>query len=99
MKSGSYLAVAALGVCAAGAAALCFWRRRKPVQAVQDAKTPENCFLSEWTSVLTSDARVFNGLYSGLQRAAGGTAKRLCRFLFCRAAAPLYFKNICSSFS
>lgn len=76
MKAGRSIPVAALGVCAAGAAALCFWHRRKPVQPVGTEVTPENCFLSEWASVLTSDARVFNGLYGGLQRAAGGTAKK-----------------------
>ena len=77
MKIGSFISAAALGLCAAGAAALYFWHRRKTVQqSVPIAETPEDVFRSEWTGVLTDHARVFNGLYSSVRRVADGTAQR-----------------------
>lgn len=76
MKIGLYIAAAAIGLCAAGAVALYCWRRRVSVESIPKAETAEDRFLSAWTTVLTSEARVFNGLYSGLLRVVGGTAKK-----------------------
>lgn len=76
MKASMYIAAAAIGLCAAGAVALYCWHRRKTAVSVQKTETVEDRFISEWTSVLTDDARVFNGLFSGLQRVVGGAAKK-----------------------
>lgn len=76
MKTNIYLSAAAIGLCAAGAAALYFLHRKKTVQPAQTTETLEDHFLTEWAGILTEDARVFNGLYSGLQRVAGNTAKK-----------------------
>jgi len=75
MKAGIYI-TAAVGLCAAGAAVLYCRHRKNHVQPVPKAETAEDCFLSAWQAVLTEDARVFNGLFSGLQRIQNGTAKK-----------------------
>ena len=41
----------------------------------------ENIFIQEWVAALTENARVFNGLYSGLLRIHEGTAKNPVRIL------------------
>lgn len=76
MKAGIYIAVAAVGLCAAGAVALYCRHRRKTAKPIPQKESIEDRFLSEWTAVLTDDSRVFNGLFSGLQRVVGGTAKK-----------------------
>lgn len=76
MKSAICITAAAIGLCAAGAVALYCWHRRKTAVSLQRTETVEDRFISEWTAVLTDDARVFNGLFSGLQRVVGGAAKK-----------------------
>jgi len=76
MKTGIYIAAVAIGFCAAGAVALYCWHRRKTAASIQKTETVEDRFISEWTTVLTEDARVFNGLFSGLQRVISGAAKK-----------------------
>lgn len=76
MKTGIYIAVAAVGLCAAGAVALYFWHRKKNAVPVRKVETVEDRFIAEWTTVLTEGARVFNGLFSGLQRVVDGVAKK-----------------------
>lgn len=76
MKTGVYIAAVAIGFCAVGAVALYCWHRRKHAVSIQKTETVEDRFISEWTAVLTNDARVFNGLFSGLQRVVDGVAKK-----------------------
>ena len=76
MKTGIYIAVAAVGLCATGAVVLFFRHRKKNAVPVRTAETVEDRFLAEWTTVLTENARMFNGLFSGLQRVVDGVAKR-----------------------
>lgn len=76
MKAGIYIAVAAVGLCAAGAVALYCRHRRKTAKPIIKEETTEDRFVSEWTAVLTKDARVFNGLFNGLQRVVTGVAKK-----------------------
>lgn len=71
-----YFAAAIIGICAVGATVLYFTCIRKNKVAVQPMHPPEECFVWEWTVVLNSDARVFNGLFRGLQRVCSGVAKR-----------------------
>ena len=63
MKPGIYIA-AAIGLCAAGAAALFSRRRKKDDPA------------AVWTAVLKDNARVFNGLFGGLYRVQIGRARK-----------------------
>jgi len=76
MQAGIYIAIGAIGLCAAGAVALYCRQRRKTVKPAPKQECIEDRFLSEWTAVLAEDARVFNGLFSGLQRVISGTAKK-----------------------
>lgn len=76
MKTGIYIAAVAIGFCAAGAVALYCWHRRKTAASIQKTETVEDRFISEWTTVLTEDARVFNGLFGGLQRVVSGATKK-----------------------
>lgn len=73
MKPGIYIAIAATALCVG---ALYLYKRRKKANTDPKAKTTEESFLSAWTNALTDEARVFNGLFSGLQRIVGGTAKK-----------------------
>lgn len=76
MNPWGYIALTAVGVTAIAAAALYWWRRKVKTEPVRKTDPGEETFIAEWTAVLTDDARVFNGLFSGLQRIADGTAKR-----------------------
>ena len=40
------------------------------------SETPEERFLSQWTAILQTDAGLYNGLYAGLERVSGKTAKK-----------------------
>lgn len=82
MKTGRVIAAAIIGLCATGAVARYYRNREKdgvPVQAVTDV---EDRFCAEWTAVLNENARVFNGLYSGLLRVQTGTANRPGKILW-----------------
>ena len=76
MKAGIYFAAAAVGLCVGGAVAVYVWYRKKRAYPHLDTDTVEARFLTAWTEALSDDARLFNGLYSGLYRVASGTAKR-----------------------
>lgn len=76
MKASIYIVAAAVGLCAAGAVVLYCRKRKRAAEPVQKTETEEDRFISEWTTVLTEEARVFNGLFSGLQRVISGTAKK-----------------------
>ena len=76
MKAGIYFAAAAVGLCVGGAVAVYVWYRKKRAYPHPDTDTVEARFLTAWTEALSDDARLFNGLYSGLYRVARGTAKR-----------------------
>ena len=69
MKTKLCMAAAAAGLCAAGAAVLYLRQRRK-------AEPAEDPFRAEWIRILTTDARVFNGLFSGLRRIRTGSTKK-----------------------
>lgn len=75
MKARIYI-TAAVGLCAAGAVALYYRHRRTRVQPVPKTETVEDRFLSEWANILKDNARVFNGLFSGMHRVVSGTAKK-----------------------
>lgn len=70
------------GLAALGAVAAVCWRlRRQSADAEESApdvqcETAEDQFLREWTNILTDNARVFNGLFSGLHRVQIGCAKK-----------------------
>lgn len=72
MKTAIYLTAAAIGLCAVGAVVLYCRHRRKNVKT----ETVEEHFCRQWADILAENARVFNGLFSGLQRVVGGTAKK-----------------------
>lgn len=76
MKTGIYIAAGAIGLCAVGAAVLYCRYRRKKTDLLPGEETMEERFCREWAMVLTGDARVFNGLFSGLQRVVNGAAKK-----------------------
>lgn len=71
MKIKFCIAATAAGLCAAAAAVLHLRHRRKP-----KPEPVEDCFRAEWTRILKADARVFNGLFSGLLRIRTGSAKK-----------------------
>lgn len=76
MNTGIFVAAAAIGLCAAGAAVL-YWRYRgKKVEAIPKAETEEDRFHAAWADLLAENARVFNGLFSGLQRIQEGSSKK-----------------------
>lgn len=76
MKMGAYIAVAVMGLCLAGAVVLCRRKANSKGKAAGKEETEADIFRREWAAVLSLDARVFNGLYSGLQRVADSTAKK-----------------------
>jgi len=45
-------------------------------ESVKKTESPEEKFIKVWASVLTEKAKVFNGLYSSLQRIMDGKAKK-----------------------
>lgn len=49
--------------------------RLRPVEKQKNGSR-EDLFVDEWTSVLKENAKVFNGLYGGLQRVVDGKAKK-----------------------
>ena len=67
-----------------GAMAVLRWKQRRDRlrgileknAAQQEAEAPQETFLREWRAVFLKHARVYNGLYSGLQRIQSGTAKK-----------------------
>lgn len=73
MKTEIYVALAVAGLCVAGAAVFCCLRRR---EKGNKGETVEKPIPDPWVAVLTRDARVFNGLFSGLQRVVNGVAKK-----------------------
>ena len=50
------------------------WKIRE--ELAPETESVESFSLREWTTVLVENARIFNGLYSGLARVQGGSAKR-----------------------
>lgn len=76
MKAKIYLVIAAVGLGAAGVAALYRWQKRKTARPAAQEETAPDSFCMEWAAVLREDARVFNGLYNGLLRVQNGTAKK-----------------------
>lgn len=76
MHPGIYIAAAVIGVCAAGAVVL-YCLHRKSL----NRQKPEEQFRKVWADALKEDARVFNGLFSGLQRIVDETAKKPERIL------------------
>ncbi|MBE5782261.1 MAG: hypothetical protein E7329_02975 [Clostridiales bacterium] len=76
MKAGIYIAAAAVGLCVGGAVVVYGWYRKKKAHRRANADTVEARFLTAWTEALSDDARLFNGLYSGLYRVTSGTVKR-----------------------
>lgn len=76
MKISIRIGAAAIGVCAAGAAALYCRHRQKNAEPLRAEETTEDAFLSEWTAVLKDNARVFNGLFGGLYRVKIGSTKK-----------------------
>lgn len=71
MKVKKYITV--LSLCAAAAVGMRRWLRTKPGKQEAPAEAD---FHSRWQEVLLTDARVFNGLYSGLYRVCTGAAKK-----------------------
>lgn len=68
------------GICI-GAIVLSFWKqhhkkRRMQLSEVCPAESAEAAFVREWTTALKEYARTFNGLYNGLLRVQGGSAKK-----------------------
>ena len=47
---------------------------KKP--STSTVETPEDQFQVQWTAILQTDARLYNGLYAGLERVSGKTAKK-----------------------
>lgn len=76
MTAGIFIAAAAVGLCVGGALVVYGWYRKKKAHLRANTDTVEACFLTAWTEALNDDARLFNGLYSGLYRVASGAAKR-----------------------
>lgn len=65
----------AIGV--VGAVALyCLHRRKQKKDPESGEPDQKRTCEAEWTAVLTENARVFNGLYSGLQRVRDGAAQK-----------------------
>ncbi len=95
MKKLKHFIIQTVGVCTGTARTLyrklCerisrFLKRKEPVS---QPETVEDIFLREWTSVLTENARVFNGLFNGLKRVQSGTAKKRKRFCASGTSAPI----------
>lgn len=72
MKVKQYIAI--FSVFAAVAVGVHRWQRKKT--GAGQKVSPEAAFLSRWRDALTTDARVFNGLYSGLHRVSTGCAQK-----------------------
>lgn len=72
MKLRLYAAAMAIGLCAAAVMAL----RRRDRGETEMTETAEERFRREWAALLTENARVFNGLFSGLLRVCSGAARK-----------------------